>query len=608
MTMGLLARMYFLQVHSYEHFRTLSEENRVSIVPLPPSRGLIFDRNGVVLAQNMPSFSIEVIPEAVDDLSTLVERLRGVLDITEADEERFRVAVRKSRRFESVPLRFRLDPKEVARFAVNRHLFPGVDVHARPARDYPLGPVAAHLIGYVGRISEQDLRQIDPVNYRASTHIGKTGVEQAFEESLHGRVGYQHVESNAFGRTLRVLDRIEPTPGRNLFLTIDVSLQSVAEQALGERNGAVVAIEPATGRVLALASVPNFDPNLFVNGIDHETYRALLGSESRPLFNRALNGQYPPGSTIKPFVGLAGLELGEEVASKKVWCPGFFSLPGHSHRYRDWKRGGHGRMDVHDAIVESCDVFFYELAFALGVDRMHDYMAQFGFGDRTGIALAGESEGLLPSSKWKRRVRGKPWYPGETLITGIGQGFSLSTPLQLAVATATLAARGARLRPQVVGREIDPGSGDVTEHAPQVMQQVTPREPEHWTRVIDAMVDVVHGKKGTARKISPGMTYEMAGKTGTAQVFGLGQDEEYEEEKIDASLRDHGLFVGFAPADAPRLAVAVVVENGGGGSRSAAPVARVVLDHYLQELDIPETNRPMLTAELRRPRAVAGAR
>jgi penicillin-binding protein 2 len=582
MTALLLARLGDLQILDYRHFATLSEDNRVKVVPVAPTRGLIFDRNGVVLAENVAAFSLEVVPEAVDDLEATVEALAEVVEITDADRERFQRGLRTSRRFQRVPLRLRLSEEEVARFSVNRHRFPGVDVEARLGRYYPLGPLAAHVVGYVGRISERELRILDAADYRGTSHVGKTGVEQSYEDALHGDVGFQHVEINAQGRVLRVLERRDPGPGDNLTLHLDVGLQQAAIMALGEENGAVVAIDPITGGVMAFVSKPGFDPNLFVDGIDHESYGALLRSPARPLFNRALNGQYPPGSTVKPFLGLAGLELGIEKARRKVWCPGWFRLPGKEHRYRDWKRTGHGRVGLHESIVESCDVYFYELALEMGIDRMHRFMREFGFGEDSGIDLASESSGLNPSRIWKRAVKHQPWYPGETLISGIGQGFTLATPLQLAHAVATLAMRGLKLSPRLVmqrERRKSP-EGEIRDEAGAVAH-IEPRAAENWETVIDAMEAVVHGPRGTARHIAPEAGYRMAGKTGTAQVFTIGQEEEYEEESVAKKLRDHGLFIGFAPVDRPRIAVAVLVENGGSGSRSAAPVARAVIDRFL---------------------------
>ena len=587
LTLLLIGRLVHLQIFKHQHFTTLSENNRVKIVPIAPTRGLIFDRRGEILAQNLPTYSLEVVPEAVEDVDALIAELRGVVEIGSEDEEAFLAALSRKRHFEKVPLRLRLEDREVARFSVNRHRFPGVDVVARLIRSYPLGALGGHLVGHVGRINRSDLERIDPSGYRGISHIGKTGVEASFEDWLHGKVGYQRIETNAQGRILRVLERHDPVPGANLFLTVDARLQRTAEAALGEENGAIVALDPVTGAVLAMASRPGVDPNLFAGGIDPETYRALRRSPDRPLFNRAMNGQYPPGSTIKPFLGLAGLERSVGHAREKSWCPGWFSLPGRKHRYRDWKKHGHGRIGLRDAIVQSCDVYFYELALALGIDRMHESLSSFGFGERTGIDLKGESRGLTPSRAWKRDARGQAWFPGETVITGIGQGYMLATPLQLAAATAAIAMRGVRLRPRVVGRAVDPAGGSIEAFEPETMAPIRLLEDTHWERIIEAMTGVVHGPRGTARRINDGLAYQMAGKTGTAQVFTVRQNEKYDAKKLDKKLHDHGLFIAFAPVERPRIAVAVVVENGGSGSGAAAPLARVVIDAFLSDTPPP---------------------
>jgi len=583
----LVGRLVHLQIVKHQHFTTQSENNRVKIVPIAPTRGLIFDRQGEVLAQNLPVYSLEVVPEVVEDIDALIAELRGIVEITDADEEAFRTALARKRRFERVPLHPRLEDHEVARFAVNRHRFPGVDIGARLTRNYPLGELGVHLVGYVGRINKRELDRIDRADYRGTSHIGKTGVEASYEDWLHGKVGHQRVETNAQGRILRVLERHDPVPGRNLFLTMDATLQRTAEAALGEENGAIVALDPVTGAVLAMASNPGFDPNLFANGIDVETYRSLQRSPARPLVNRAVNGQYPPGSTIKPFMGLAGLERGVGHIRRESWCPGWFSLPGGKRRYRDWKKHGHGRIGLRGAIVQSCDVYFYELALALGIDRMHEYLSSFGFGERTGIELGSESRGLMPSRTWKRSARGQPWFPGETVITGIGQGFMLATPLQLASATSAVAMRGTRVRPRIVSRVVEPASGDFEEIEPETIATIGSPDGTHWERIIDAMAGVVHGPRGTARRISDGLAYRIAGKTGTAQVVGIGQNEEYDAKKLDKKLHDHGLFIAFAPVEQPRIAVAVVVENGGSGSGAAAPLARMVIDAYLGDIPAP---------------------
>ena len=590
LTLVLVGRLVHLQIFKHQHFTTLSENNRVKIVPIAPTRGLIFDRQREILAQNLPTYSLEIVPEVVEDVDVLIANLREIIEITDADEEAFLTALSRKRRFEKVPLRLRLDDREVARFAVNRHRFPGVDIGARLTRNYPLGELGVHLVGYVGRINKLELDRIDQADYRGTSHIGKTGVEASYENWLHGKVGYQRVETNAQGRILRVLERHDPVPGRNLFLTMDVGLQRTAELALSDENGAIVAIDPVTGAVLAMASNPGFDPNLFAHGIDLETYRDLQRSPNRPLFNRALNGQYPPGSTIKPFVALAGLERGVGHARGESWCPGWFRLPGGKRRFRDWKKYGHGRIGLHGAIEQSCDVYFYELALALGIDRMHEHLSSFGFGERTGIRLGGESRGLMPSRTWKRSARGQPWYPGETVITGIGQGYMLATPLQLASATATIAARGMRLRPKIIDRAVDPARGDIEEVQHETIATIESLDDSNWQRIVEAMAGVVHSPKGTARRINDGIGYRMAGKTGTAQVFTIGQNEKYDAEKLDKKLHDHGLFIGFAPVVEPRIAVAVVVENGGSGSKAAAPLARIVIDAYFG--DTPEPTVP----------------
>ena len=592
--LSLVLRLVELQVIEHGHFQTLSHNNRVKIVPVAPTRGLIFDRNGVVLAQNTPSFSLEIVPEDVGALSDVIDDLTEIINISESDEQRFLGLVSKNRRFDSIALRTRLTEEEVARFSVNRHRFPGVDVHARLSRDYPLGSLGVHLIGYVGRIDEQELQKVDVANYRGTTHHGKTGVEQAYEEHLHGKVGYQHVETNAQGRTLRILKPANPIPGADLYLGLDASLQAVAEASFKGETGSLVALDPVTGDILAFVSMPGYDPNLFVDGIDRKSYRELLSSPERPLFNRALAGQYPPGSTVKPFIGLAGLETEVAQIRKRIWCPGWYSLKGHSHKYRDWKRHGHGRVNLDDAIVQSCDVYFYELARALGIERMHEFMSQLGFGQRTGIDLTGEAAGLMPSREWKRQVKNKPWYPGETLITGIGQGFILATPLQLASATATLGMRGLRMNPAAGGVLRNTATNSTTALTSESATSVAQTDPAHWERIIEAMENVVHGSRGTARRIGAGAAYTIAGKTGTSQVINVGQEEDYEEENIDKKLRDHALFVAFAPADNPQIAVAVVVENGGSGSRTAAPIARKVMDHYLKHFYQNEEDEDLL--------------
>jgi penicillin-binding protein 2 len=574
----LLGRMFYLQVMSHEHFITLSKDNRVKLQPLPPTRGLIYDRNGVNLAQNLPAYSLEITPEKTLNLEATLRELSQIIEITEDDTQRFRRLLKQHRRFDSIPLRIRLDDQEVSTLAVNRHRFPGVDVKASLLRDYPKGLLTAHLLGYVGRINQRELDYIDTSNYRGTNYIGKNGVEKSYESLLHGMVGLQQVEVNAKGRGLRVLENQPPKPGDNLHLFLDVELQKIARESLGEFNGAVAAIEIKSGGVLALVSKPGYDPNLFVEGISSKAYEALKNSIDKPLFNRAIRGQYPPGSTVKPFIGLAGLEYGVVGYHQETYCPGYYQLPGQEHKYRDWKKGGHGNVDMEKAIVESCDVYYYELARTLGIDRLHEFLSGFGFGQPTRVDLTGELSGLMPSRAWKREKRREPWYPGETLIVGIGQGYFLATPLQLAAATATLANQGHHIRPRVVAA-IEKSDGSL-QASPKIIDDLQQLDPLHWNQVIDAMTLVIESPHGTARSIRSD-NYQIAGKTGTAQVFSIKQDEEYDEETVAKRKRDHALFVAFAPVDDPQIAIAVVVENGGHGGSVAAPIARKIMDHYL---------------------------
>jgi penicillin-binding protein 2 len=579
----LLVRLLYLQVISHEHYTTLSEDNRVNLQPLPPNRGLIFDRNGILLAENMPSYRLEITPEQVDDMGATLSALEDIIEIRDYDRSRFEKLLARKPRFEAVPLRFHLNDEEVARFSVNRHRFPGVDITAGLARHYPQGPLAVHALGYVGRIDEKALKVLDSSNYRGTSHVGKNGIEKTYEDMLHGQVGLQQVETTAQGRIIRVLNRTAPVSGSNLYLTIDSHLQQATEAAFGDFSGSAVAIDPNNGDILAFVSLPTYDPNPFVNGIDYDDYAALRNNEKEPLFNRALRGQYPPGSTVKPFMGLAGLEMGITSEHSKTYCPGFYMLPGKDRKYRDWKRTGHGTVDLNSAITQSCDVYFYDLAQSMGIERIHDYLQHFGFGKAAGIDIQGELPGLLPSKEWKRSRRDQPWYPGETIITGIGQGFFLVTPIQLAVATAALANGGQILKPQIVRAEQEAGSGELLPHYPEVLETLTIDEQQHWDMVIDSMIDVVHGARGTARSIGKDSPYKIAGKTGTAQVFGLKEEEKYDAEAIAEKLRDHALFIAFAPIDDPKIAVAVIVENGGGGGSVAAPIARIIMDAYLEK-------------------------
>jgi penicillin-binding protein 2 len=578
----ILAQIFYLQVIRHAHFTTLSQSNRVKIVPIAPTRGLIFSRDNVLLADNRSSFSLELTPEHIPDLDATISRLRKIIDIDDASIERFKERMRKNRRFDSIPLRFNLSDEEVARVSVNLHRFPGVDVQARLNRYYPLGKNLAHTIGYVGMIDEDELAHLDRSNYSATSHMGKIGVEKAYEGLLHGQVGYQQVEVNAQGRVIRVLDRTPPVPGENIYLTLDVSLQKVAVQALQGKRGAIVAMDPRNGDILAMVSSPSYDPNLFVNGIDVKSYDALLNSKDTPLLNRVLQGKYPPGSTIKPFLAFAALQDGVRRLDDETWCPGWYQLKGSSHRYRDWKHQGHGHTDLHKAIVQSCDVYFYDLANDMGIDRIDDAMSQFGFGSRSGIDIGGEVSGLVPSRQWKRRVLGQPWYPGETLIIGIGQGSTLVTPIQLVVAAAAIANHGHVIKPHLFEEARDALNNKVISTSKtQEVHVINDVNNDDWNQIINAMHDVVQGEHGTARRSGWGADYQFAGKTGTAQVVSIAQNEEYEAEDLPEDLRDHALFIAFAPLESPTIAVAIVVENGGSGSSGAAPIARKLLDHYL---------------------------
>jgi len=581
----LLFRLFQLQVLDHAHYSTWSQENRIAVVPVAPPRGLIRDRTGIVLAENRPTFTLELVPEAVGDLERTLRDLKALVGVSERDEASFRRILSRSPPFRSVPLRAGLEEDEVARLAVNRHRLPGVEVHARLTRHYPFGPLAAHVVGYVGRIDESDEARIDRRHYAATTHVGKVGVERSYERPLHGLPGHERVEVDAHGRVVRNLGHEDPVPGADLYLTLDLPLQAVAERAIGEATGAVVALDPRSGAIRAMASRPSFDPNPFVAGLEPDAYQALVDSAERPLFNRALAGQYPPASTIKPFLALAALDSGAEIVHRSIWDPGYFEFGG--RRYRNWKRGGHGFVDLAGAIAQSCDTYFYQLALELGIERMHEYLTRFGFGARTGVDLIGEAEGLVPSPAWKRAARGEPWSPGETVITGIGQGYLLSTPLQLAAATAAVAMRGVRFAPRIVGRVVA-GSRDESLVAPQPLSPVELRHEDAWATVTSAMAEVVHGAAGTARRIGESAPVRIAGKTGTAQVRALERTEGEPPAASDRRLVDHALFVAFAPAEDPMIAVAVVVEHGGSGSGAAAPIARQVIDAHLARLGVSE--------------------
>lgn len=590
LTLVLVGRFFYLQIVEHDLYATLSDQNRIQVQPLPPIRGLIYDRNGELLADNSPSINLTVTPERVDDMDATLRHLNTILGLRDEQVESFEKRVKNRRRpFESVPLLYRLTPEEIAIFSVDRHMLPGVEVEARLVRHYPQGELMVHAVGSVRRINESDAKKLDPVAYAGTDHMGKIGVERFYESDLLGRVGYQQVEIDARGRVMKVLESDLPKPGKDLTLHIDSTLQRAAVEALGDRRGTVVAIEPSTGGILAMVSKPGYDPNLFVTGIDYKTYASLRDSIDVPLFNRAILGQYQPGSTIKPIIGLAGLVTGLTTQNHTIEDPGWYRLPGQERLYRDWNwrtsgAGGHGEVNLQKAIYRSCNVYFYELVVKMGIDRIDDYLALFGFGVNTALDLPEAKNGLLPTREWKERSRGLPWYPGDTVNIGIGQGNLLVTPLQLATAVTVIANRGEWVSP----RMLMSGSDLLNRSTATGMSSIDVMPNHVWDYIISSMEMVVHrgnqgyGENGTAwAHIGMDIPYRMAGKSGTAQVVEIKQGEEYDEELLDERNRKHAWFVAFAPVDEPKIALAVLLENGGGGSEVAAPVARAIIDHHL---------------------------
>ncbi|MDP2903663.1 MAG: penicillin-binding protein 2 [Methylovulum sp.] len=580
LTSALVVRLIYLQIVGHEHYASMAKSNSVKIVPLVPTRGIIYDRQGKVLAENTPSYSLELIPEQISNIDDTLQKLQKLLAIPDEKIELYQKQRKRQKRFTSTPLLLNMNDEELAKFAVVRPYFPGVDIHTQLVRHYPYADLAAHVIGYVGRINEAELKELPVSEYRGNTHIGKLGIESSYEKELHGKTGYAEIETNVQARSLHTLSETDPDPGANLYLTLDIDLQKTAYDALENYNGAAVAIDIKTGGVLTFVSRPGFDPNPFVVGISNEAYQALQMSDNQPLYNRALRGLYPPGSTIKPFIALAGLEYDAISAPQKLFCPGYYQLPGVSHKYRDWRKGGHGSVNLNEAITQSCDVYFYRLAATLGIDRIHEFLQKFGFGEKTGIDLVGEKPGLLPSREWKNEQKNRAWYPGETLITGIGQGYHQVTPLQLATATATLANKGNIVTPFLVDKIV--GAHD-TKPGPEIHKGVIPLTLKNIGDIIAAMVNVVHSDRGTAKSIGRNINYQIAGKTGTAQVFNIKQNAKYNENDIDFKLRDHALFIAFAPADDPEIAVAVIAENGGHGGSVAAPIAAKVIKQFLKD-------------------------
>ncbi|ASQ45798.1 penicillin-binding protein 2 [Legionella clemsonensis] len=575
----LFARLAYLQVSQFKRYQTLSLKNQMNVIPIAPPRGIILDRNGIVLAENIPVYVLEIIPERVKNMTQTLEKLKNLLpSITEEDIDNFHKTRKQNRSFVPIPLKLKLSQEEVAVFASNQYQFPGVNIKARLMRFYPLGEVAAHILGYVGRINVQELRQVDFTNYRATNFIGKSGIEKFYEDILHGEVGYQQVEIDVSGRTVRVLNKKNPVSGEKLYLTIDSRLQQAAFEALKDKRGAVVAINTKNGEILAMVSSPSYNPNIFVNGITAKEYQELVTAHDRPLYNRAVRGLYPPASTIKPFMGLAGLEKGAVDARYSIYDPGWFRLPGVSHAYRDWKKTGHGIINLKRAITVSCDTYFYQLGHKIGIAAIEDMLVQFGFGQLTHIDLNEEAPGLVPNKHWKLQNKGVSWYPGDTVITSIGQGFMLATPLQLANATASLSQKGKRFRPHLLQKAVQSDDGKIEEYKILEEYPMHLKDDNYWTTVAEGMLAVITSNEGTGYRFGRTAPYSVAAKTGTAQVFGGRQYDKVRYEEIPEYLRDNSLFIAFAPYEEPEIALAVVVEN----DFAASNVARKVLDAYFE--------------------------
>lgn len=588
MVLALISNLYNIQMVDYQDYQTRSNNNRIRVHPVAPNRGLIYDRNGVLLADNRPVYTLEIVPEEVKDIKQTVSQLSELLDIKEEEQQDFLKSIRYKRRFKHLPLKESLSEEEVAQFSVNQHKYPGVYVNAHLKRYYPYKEVLTHVLGYVAKINSKDLQMLadrgETANYKATRDIGKRGLERYYEEILHGKAGFQRVEVNNRGRVQRVVEFEPPLPGQDLHLSLDLSLQLLAMEELAGRRGAAVAVDARNGAVLALASSPSYDPNLFVHGISSKDYKKLLESPDRPLINRTTQGIYPPASTVKPLVGLLALEEGIVKPTTRIWDPGWFKLPNVPRKWRDWKRWGHGWVDIYKAIAESCDTYYYEISVKLGIDRISAFMEKFGFGDYSGIDIGEEYSANMPSREWKRRRHNQPWYLGDTVSIGIGQSYWTVTPIQLAHAISILARKGENYTPQLVsafGTETGRLTAQHDERPP-----VTIDNPENWDVVLEGMRRVNHGLTGSAKKAFAGLTYESGGKSGTAQVFSLGEDEKYDANKLSSRLHDNAMFVAFAPFDDPEIVVAIALENAGGGSSNAAPVARKLLDYYMEQRNL----------------------
>ncbi|MEM9402413.1 MAG: penicillin-binding protein 2 [Pseudomonadota bacterium] len=597
---AVVSRLYQLQIVNQEQYSARAEGNRIRTEPVAPIRGLVLDREGRVLAENLPAYQLELIPEQVEDIDDTLQRLAGLGLIDADDIDEIKAASRQRQRFLPVTLNPRLSDEDIARFAVNRARFPGIEFQPRLVRHYPNGDAVAHVLGYVSAMTRDDLATLDAARYAGTRQTGRIGIEARYEDFLHGSAGLRNTVTNARGRQIGSETRTEtgtlpedrpPEPGDNLVMTLDLDLQLLAAELMRDRRGSIVAMDPNTGDILAMVSAPTFDPNLFAQGMTQAQFDAVTTDPDRPLFNRAVLGTYPPGSTIKPMLALAALETGATNLTRKSMCRGWFSLPDDDHRYRDWKPEGHGLIDLHGAVEQSCDVYFYEIANDLGIDRMHDYLDRFGLGKRTGIDLNGERTGVNPSTEWKRNAfrdrDQKRWYLGETIIASIGQGYMTATPLQLTVAVAAMATRGTTVQPRLVQFAVDPISGEQQLFDPVTLADVGIDNEFYWDDIIASMAGVLHEITGTAYAAGLGAKYKMAGKSGTSQVISIAQDEEYKEEEIEERLRDHALFIAFAPLENPTIAVTVIVENGSSGSTTAAPIARQIMDRYLGYDDAP---------------------
>lgn len=599
--LGLVVRLAWLQIVENSHYSALARGNRIHIVPVAPTRGIIYDRNGRVLANNVPTYELTLTPDQVPDIAATLKRLKKLIGLTSDDIANFHRLRAAKKNFQPVPVKTDLSPGGLARFAVRRQNFPGVDVHATLKRYYPKETDAANVVGYVGLISRRDLKRLNPKEYRASAHVGKTGVEREYEKALHGKIGYSKVEVNAAGRRIQVLETHPPQAGEDIYLTIDTRLQQIAYRALGEHAGAVVAIQPDTGAVLCMASKPGYDPNLFVNGISHKAYRAMLKRPNDPLVNRAIAGRYAPGSTIKPFIGLAALDYGVLTPTSTLFAGPTFRLPHYSHVFHDWNPYQNGYETLSSALTRSIDTFFYAVAQKLGIHKMHAMLAQFGFGKKPPIDLPGARAGVNPSPAWKERTQHKPWYPGNTINNGVGQGYLLVTPLQLASAAAAIATHGRRMRPHIVEASVNSTTGKLTRVKPKLVQAIELPDSAYWSYVVNALHQVVANPRGTAHRLAKGLKYPMAGKTGSAQVVSVYHKESLKLKNIPYAERVNGLFIAFAPVAHPEIAVAAVVQHGGVGARSAGPIARAIIKTWLDKH--PPENQPQThTDDVSQPR------